>query len=171
MADTDSGKKTGRHMLLLAWAIALGLLALLFSGVLERQYNPNQTVNSSISENGVREVVLKRNRQGHYVTRGQINGQPVVFLLDTGATQVSIPQKVAQRLALKAGAPSYSQTANGTIQTYATRLDRIGIGDIQLTNIRAQINPYFEGEEILLGMSFLKRLELIQRGDTLTLRQ
>ncbi len=171
MNDTDPSSRTGRHMLFLAWIIALGLLVFFFSGVLDRQYNPNQSINNSISENGIREVVLKRNNQGHYVTRGSINGQAVVFLLDTGATNVSIPEHIAKQLGLKRGAISYSQTANGTIETFATRLDQIGVGNIQQRNIAAQINPYFEGDEILLGMSFLKRLELIQRGDTMTLRQ
>ena len=171
MSETDSNSQTGRHMLIVAWIIALGLLAFFFSDILNRQHNPNQAVQTSITEKGAREIVLKRNKQGHYVTRGSINGQAVVFLLDTGATVVSIPEQVAQRLGLRRGASSYSQTANGTIMTFSTRLDKIGIGGIQLNNIAAQINPYFEGEEILLGMSFLKRLEMIQRGDTLTLRQ
>lgn len=171
MSETDPNKQTGRHMLIVAWVIALGLLAFFFSDILEKQHNPNQTVQTSITKKGVREIVLKRNRQGHYVTRGSINGQAVVFLLDTGATVVSIPEKLVQRLGLERGPVSYAQTANGTIATYSTRLNKIGIGDIHLNDIAAQINPHFEGDEILLGMSFLKRLEMLQRGDTLTLRQ
>ena len=164
-------QKIGRHMLLLAWVVALGLLALFFSGVLDRQHNPNQQVQSSLNEQGTYEVVLQRNRQGHYVTNGRINQQPVVFLLDTGATVVSVPAGIARKLGLKRGPASYANTANGTIKIYATRLDSIGIGNIQLHNIAAHINPHMSGNEILLGMSFLKKLELIQKGNTLTLRQ
>lgn len=158
-------------MLIIAWIIGLGLLGFFFSGILEKQHNPNQSVTTSITDKGRKEVVLQRNRQGHYVTQGTINGQAVVFLLDTGATVVSIPESVAYRLGLSRGAEFYSRTANGIIKTYATRLDEVGVGDIRLSRIAAQINPHFDGEEILLGMSFLKRLELVQQGDTLTIRQ
>jgi len=158
-------------MLLLAWVVALALLALFFSDVLDRQHNPNQQVRSYVNEQGVSQVILQRNRQGHYLSSGQINGKPVVFLLDTGATVVSIPESIASKLGLSKGLTSYANTANGTIKTYATRLDSIGIGNIELQNIAAHINPHMSGNEILLGMSFLKRLELIQKGDTLTLRQ
>jgi aspartyl protease family protein len=158
-------------MLIVGWVIGLGLLAYLFSDIISKQHNPNQQVQSSINAQGVPEVRLKRNRQGHYVTSGMINGQPVVFLLDTGATVVSVPENIAETLGLKAGPPGYAQTANGVIKTYATRIASIGLGDIHLENIPAQINPYMSGREILLGMSFLKKLELTQKGDTLTLKQ
>jgi aspartyl protease family protein len=161
----------GRHMMLIAWIIALGLLALVFSGILQKQHNPNQRVQSSINPSGNPEVVLKRNRYGHYVSNGLINGQPVVFLLDTGATVVSVPEPIARRLGLRAGAASYANTANGTITTYSTRLDSVSIGNIRMDNIAAHINPNMIANEVLLGMSFLKKLELVQKGDSLTLRQ
>ena len=164
-------RRMGRHMLLLGWAIGLAFLVYVFSGILDRQHNPNQSIQSSTNARGMTEVELLRNRMGHYVANGYINDQPVVFLLDTGATVVSIPAGVADKLGLKAGAPSYANTANGMIKTFSTRLDSIGVGKIRLRNINAHINPHMDGEQILLGMSFLKRLELTQKGDTLTLRQ
>lgn len=170
-SEDHSQRRMGRHMMIVAWMIAIGLLSLFFSGILDRQWNPNQNVQSSISDQGAREVRLKRNKQGHYLARGRINDQPVTFLLDTGATLVSIPEGIARRLSLKAGSRSYANTANGMIETYNTRLDSIGIGNIELHDIAAQINPHMHTNEILLGMSFLKRLELIQRGDTLTIRR
>ncbi len=170
-SENQSQKHMGRHMMLAAWIIAIGLLSLFFSDVLDRQWNPNRNIESSISNQGLREIRLKRNRQGHYVARGRINDQSVTFLLDTGATVVSIPQDIARNLSLKAGTRSYANTANGVIETYSTRLDSIGIGNIELHDIAAHINPHMNTNEVLLGMSFLKRLELIQRGDTLTIRQ
>ena len=169
--EVQDTQKVGRRMLLVGWIIALGMLAYLFSGILDEQHNPNQRVQSTTNAHGIYEVELLRNRQGHYVANGWINNQPVVFLLDTGATVVSVPERVANRLKLKPGIMSYSETANGTIETYSTRLDSVGLGEIQLNNVAAHINPYMEGDEILLGMSFLKHLELMQKGDTLTLRQ
>ncbi len=69
-----------------------------------------------------RQVVLQRNRFGHYVATGAINGTPVTFLLDTGSTQISIPGDLAHDLGLKPG-PAYDvSTANGTITVRGTRI-------------------------------------------------
>lgn len=170
-SELKQTQKLGRHMLILGWLIGLALLAYLFNDIINKQHNPNQQVQSSINPQGVREVRLKRNRQGHYVTAGTINNHPVVFLLDTGATVVSIPENIARKLELKAGPPSYAHTANGVIRIFSTRLDSVGIGDIHLDDVPAHINPHMSSNEILLGMSFLKKLELIQKGDNLTLKQ
>ena len=62
-------------------------------------------------------------------------------------------------------------TANGTVTVYATTLDEINIGEIKLRDIKADINPHMDGDEILLGMSFLKHLSVIHQGDELTIRQ
>ena len=126
---------------------------------------------AGLSADGVREVVLRQNRAGHYVASGGINGQPVTFLLDTGATSVSIPASVAGRLGLKRGAAMRAHTANGTVTTYATRLDEVRLGNISLENVRADINPHMLGDEVLLGMSFLRKLEFTQRDRELTIRQ
>lgn len=116
------------------------------------------------------EVILQRNRMGHYVANGEINNQPVRFLLDTGATSISLPAEVAQRLGLKGTRKHQVETANGTITVSATRLHQVSLGGITLHNVRAHINPHMDGEDVLLGMTFLKHLEMIQRGNTLTLR-
>ena len=162
-------KRLGNAMIYLAWVLVIGLLTLFFGKVLDWQHNPNQGLQYSAT--GPREVVLKRNRGGHYIAPGVINGEPVRFLLDTGATQISIPQEVANRIGLLRGRPSMASTANGTITVYDTRLDEVGLGNIVLHDIGAHINPHMFGDTVLLGMSFMKHLELVQRGDTLTLRQ
>ena len=64
-----------------------------------------------------------------------------------------------------------SQTANGTVRAYLTRLDSVRLGAIEQNQVRATIAPGLGSEQVLLGMSFLKNLEMIQRGDQLTLRQ
>ncbi len=154
----------------LAWIAALSFGSWLFSGYLDQKDNPNQNL-SSQSNGGDRSVALLRNRQGHYLADGYINGYKVHFLLDTGATLVAIPQSVADKLQLKRMSRGQSITAAGTVNTFGTRLDQIRLGPIVMNDVRASINPHMEGNEILLGMSFLKHLELIQRGNTLTLRQ
>ena len=158
-------------MLIAAWLLLLGILTIHFSGWLDARDDPNRSVTGTVSERGVREVRLFQDRAGHYVARGRINGSPVRFVLDTGATAVALPSRVAERLGLRAGRPQLARTANGTITTYHTRLDEVSLGTIRLHDVRADINPHMEGEEVLLGMSFLKDLELVQRDGTLTLRQ
>lgn len=163
--------RVGVIMTVLAWIVVLGLLSLFFSGWMEKLDNPNQQVRTQLHADGAREVVLQQNRAGHYVASGTINGHPVTFLLDTGATSVSVPASLARALGLKRGAPLRASTANGTITTYATRLDDVQLGNITLENIRADINPHMQGEEVLLGMSFLRKLEFTQRDRELTIRQ
>jgi aspartyl protease family protein len=153
-----------------AAVIALLLLTSLFQSELENQRNPNRAVEARSLAGGGSEVVLQRNRQGHYVTSGEINGRPVEFLLDTGATTVAVPFAEATRLGLKRGAPIRMQTANGEVTGWLTRLDTLAIGPLKLDNVRATLGPGLQEGQILLGMSALKRLEFTQRGDQLILR-
>lgn len=160
-------RRFGLFQLALGWLLLAGLLYLFFSGWLERQFNPNPAA-ALVTSGG--EVRLLRNRAGHYVAEGHINGETVVFMLDTGATQVAIPEGMARRLNLGRGAAVQVATANGMTVGYRTRLDRVGLGPIELADVPAIITPGMTGEVALLGMSFLKRLEFTQRGDELILR-
>jgi len=92
-------------------------------------------------------------------------------LVDTGASHVSIPEPVAMKIGLEKGAPFLVNTANGTITVFATILPEISLGEIKLHNVRADINPHMDGDEILLGMSFLRDLSITHQGDQLTIRQ
>lgn len=164
-------KRMGVGMMVLAWLVLLGLLVLFFGDELERQVNPNRSIDTQLAADGSREVTLQRNRFGHYVTSGEINGSPVVFMLDTGATGVAVPAALAERLGLQRGRPFRTRTANGITTSYATLLDRVAVGDIALNDVEAAITPGLGGDQVLLGMSFLKHIEFTQRGDTLILRQ
>lgn len=164
-------KRMGTAMQALAWVVLLALGAVWFGDVLDRQRNPNQSLQTHYGEGGVREVVLQRNKYGHYVTDGKINGKPVTFMLDTGATGVAIPQVTANALGLKRGRAFRTQTANGVSTSYAVNLERVSVGGIELHDVSAGISPGLGTGEVLLGMSFLKHIEFTQRGDTLILRQ
>jgi aspartyl protease family protein len=172
MADPEhhDTRRIGKGMTFAAWIVALLFLTLFFENRLDRQRNPNQAVYSRVNQTGIQEVVLKRNRFGHYITSGTVNGEAVEFLLDTSATDVAIPAELADRLGLRRGAAVQYQTANGLVTAYRTVLDSVSIGPMVVENVPASINPGFRDMEILLGMSVLKRLEFTQRGDTLILR-
>ncbi len=166
----QSRKKISNSFWILAWVCALFLLVLFFDDKLAQMANPNTDVEHQLIGN-IPTVTLKRNKAGHYVANGFINNQSVTFLLDTGATDVAIPQQVADRLGLIPGAKYSVNTANGRSAAYDTNLDSLELGAIHLTNVNASIVPGYKSNEILLGMSALKQLEFTQRGDILTLKQ
>ncbi len=167
----DLPSRIGKGMLFGAWITGMTMLWLYFQGVVDSQRNPNPAPKAQAGTTGMLEVVLDRNRIGHYVANGTINGQPATFLLDTGATTVALPLTVARRLDLPLGAGGSSRTANGYVATWSTILQSVNLGGLELRRVRASVLPNMPGEEVLLGMSYLRHFEIVQRGDTLTLRR
>ena len=159
-------RQLGRGMALIASLMMLGLLTVFFNGNLDDRNNPNRQLQVAPGT----ELVLKRSSNGHYIFPGTINRQPVTFLLDTGATFVAIPAHLGERLGLEAGARQQTTTANGTIETRATRMGELAFGPFSLRDLPASLNPGMQDDFILLGMSVLRHLEFTQRGDTLVLR-
>lgn len=159
----------GKGMITAAWIVVLVMLTLLFGGFMDD--SPDRGLQRTVQgEDGAR-VELQRNRSGHYMAKGSINGAAVTFFIDTGATIVSIPSHIADRLNLERGPAFQTQTANGSMTSYATRLDSVSLGPITQYDVLAAISPNSDMDEILLGMSFLKHLEFTQKGDVLVLRQ
>lgn len=167
MSDYGSNpdSRLGRRML---WIAALGMLGGLYAffSILE---NDAGTV-SSIDSNGAAMVVLEQDRNGHYEAEGQINGRPVTFLVDTGATDVALPESTARALGLDFGPRVKVMTAAGPATAWVTRLDEVTVGGIRRKNVRATITSgEFNG--ILLGMSFLKHFSLQQTDGRLVIRE
>lgn len=151
-----------------AWLAVIGLmlgLTAFYHAITERSGGMEQ----GIGVDGRAMVTLQANRSGHYVAEGEINGQPVVFLLDTGATDVAISDKTARALGLEFGPRITVMTAAGPAVAWRTRLDRVSLGSLALSDVRATITPGL-GREALLGMSFLKYFNLRQEGDRLVLQ-
>ena len=167
--NENSSRGLGRGMVIAAWVLLLILLTLFFNDRLERQRNPNRHLGTSQAE-GVPEVRLQRNRFGHYVASGSINGHAVEFMLDTGASDVSIPATIADRIGLQRGREQSYRTANGTITAWQTTAREVQLGPLTLGPVRASINPHDRSNAVLLGMSFLKQLDFSQQGNTLTLK-
>jgi len=162
----NGGSRGGAAMLVIGWLIILGLVYFYFYGFTERQANPNRK--PEVTAAG--EVVLQRNRAGQFAAGGAINGEPVTFLLDTGATQVALPMALARRLGLELGAPVQLQTAAGPSRGYVTRLKSVRLASIEVKDINALVAEGLDPDLVLLGMNFLRRVEMIQRGDELILR-
>ena len=171
MKKTQNTIAFAKYFVWIAWLMAFALLVFVFQDVLEHQWNPNAQPENTIGADGKVEVRLLQNKQGHYLTSGTINGAEVTFLLDTGATNVSIPMHIAEQLGLQRYGSGIAQTANGSVRVYQTKLDELSIGAIYLYDVDASINPGLRANEILLGMSALKQVAFSQSGKQLTLRQ
>jgi aspartyl protease family protein len=116
-------------------------------------------------------VVLASDKNGHFVSSGSINGASVRFLVDTGATMVAMNVDEARRAGVNylAGERGYSQTANGVTQVYRVKLAEVTLGDITLRDIDGMVHETGALPVVLLGMSFLGKLEMRREGDSLTL--
>ncbi|WP_136065830.1 retropepsin-like aspartic protease family protein [Modicisalibacter radicis] len=170
MSDDDKAvRRTGLGMMLLFWAIVLGLAVWWFQGLLEERRNPNAGLATSTASGDAQPVTLERNAGGHFVATGRINGEPVEFLLDTGASLVSVPASLAERLGLERGASATFETANGQARGYLTTLDEIALGSLRASDVRGSINPGIGGDTALLGMSFLNRFDIRIQGSRMIL--
>ena len=161
----NADSRLGRRML---WVAALGLLGglyLLFSSL-----EQNSVTTTSVASNGAVMVVLLQDRNGHYTADGQINGRPVTFLVDTGATDVALPESTARALGLEFGPRVKVMTAAGPANAWVTRLNEVTVGGLRRENVRASITDgEFNG--VLLGMSFLKHYNLQQQDGRLIIRE
>jgi aspartyl protease family protein len=118
-------------------------------------------------------LTLSASSGGHFVADGTINGASTRFLVDTGATSVAMSSDEARRLGVRylQGEPTFVGTANGTARAYRLKLDSVRIGDIKLHHVDAAVVEGSSPPIVLLGMSFLNRMEMKRSGSTLTLIQ
>jgi len=117
-------------------------------------------------------IVLTADGRGHFVTNGTVNGASVRFLVDTGASMISLGAGDARRLGLdpSKGQRAISMTANGQAQVSKMTLDTVRIGDVTLHNVDALVHQQ-DMPVALLGMSFLNRMEMQRDGDTMILKK
>lgn len=117
-------------------------------------------------------VILHADGQGHFVTEGSINGAGVTFLVDTGASMVSMGAADADRAGIdyRKGLAMPTLTANGTSMVWRVKLDSVRVGDMTLRNVDGAVHAA-NLPVVLLGMSFLNRMEMSRSGEQLTLRQ
>ncbi len=117
-------------------------------------------------------VSFRAGPDGHFHVTAEVDGVEILFLVDTGASDVVLTPADAQRLGFNPARLNYSQvyyTANGIGRGAPIRLDRITIGPIDVTGVRASVNETSMSRS-LLGMSFLNRIGGYQvRSDVLTL--
>ena len=117
-----------------------------------------------------RQIVLSAGPGGHFTTNGAINGQSTQFLVDTGATSISISQVEAERMGLRfrEGRRLMTQTANGAVPAYQVQLASVRVGDVEVRNVDAIVIPG-QMSHVLLGNSYLNRFQMRRDNESLTL--
>ena len=111
---------------------------------------------------------------GMYYTTGFINGRSVKFLVDTGATWIAMNANQARSLGINfryIGKRGMVSTANGVAPVYRITLKKVKVGEIELTNVEAGVLEGSSPSEVLLGNSFLNRVEMQRQGQVMLLRQ
>ena len=117
-------------------------------------------------------IVLPADSRGHFMTQGAINGRPVTFMLDTGATSVAMSAADAQRIGLdySKGQRVQMNTANGVASGYKLRLQSVRVGDVEVYDIDAIVSPQ-PMPFVLLGNSFINRFSMRRDADQMVLEK
>ena len=140
---------------------------------LERQLDGR--VHAAVKQRDTGEdVLIYRDSTGMFKTVGSINGLPVKFLVDTGASSVAMNSAQARRLGIDyhvEGDLIYVSTASDVVPAYRVKLNIVKVGSIQLRNVTGVVIESAQPAEVLLGMTYLSRVEMINQGNRLILRR
>ena len=126
----------------------------------------------NFTETKAREVRISRNTHGAFVTLGSINGRSTEMLVDTGATSIAMSEVEAKRLGISyrlQGTRSRVRTASGFADAYQVTLASVQVGDIELINVDGVVVKGNSPGQVLLGMSFLQRVNMDVQGSVLVL--
>lgn len=159
-------------------AIWLGLILLLvfaysFRDQLTRNRLMAELMPNRLQVTSEGALTVRSAQDGHFHIEAEINGAPVDFIVDTGASDIVLSPSDAARAGFDTDALNYNRTyhtANGVVGGAPVRLERLAVGSIMLRDVPASVNRA-DMEESLLGMAFLNRLGGYSvEGNTLTLR-
>lgn len=117
-------------------------------------------------------VSLTADGGGQFFTIGTINGAPMRFLVDTGATLIALGRSDAGRANVdyQKGQPGTAMTANGPTRVWKVTLNSVRVGEVVLNQVDAAVHEH-DLPIVLLGMSFLNRMEMKRDGQTMTLKK
>lgn len=165
-------RRVGTRLVIGGWLLGIVLMTLMFNGFLDRQQNPNtrakieaQTV---VPQGQTWELKLQANKQGMYWATGLLNGNEVNYVVDTGASYVSVPLELAVDAGLELGESIRLRTANGSTNGWKTEINELEIGPMQLRNVAAVAIMQHTGP-VLLGMNALRGMRMTQSNGVLVL--
>jgi len=141
---------------------------LLVGGIGYLAFNAFVSPKVAVATRGTGTVVIERSHDQHFYVEGAINGHPVTFMVDTGATVVSVNEELARKMRLGPGVPAIFDTAAGRVEGRIVPDATVQIGDIRVEGIRVGINS--GGPAALLGQNFLNKIDLRQSPERMTVR-
>lgn len=128
----------------------------------------------TVSDENGPAVLIRKSLNGHFEAAGAVNGEPVSFLIDTGATAIALSHADALRVGFSEGDLSYTlviNTANGRARAAPVRLDRVTVGTVERNGLRAMVAEPGRLDQSLLGMNFISSLTAFEmRRDEVILR-
>lgn len=161
-SKTRTPGQTGLIPMLVFWFAVMGLVYLVMTHVLKPKL-------AQVQANG--DLVIARARDGHFYADGLVNGQPVSFMVDTGASLVSVSVPVAQAAGLQGGVPTTFHTANGSHAGRVVDGVVVAVGPLRVTNVRVGVGLQMQDErQALLGQSFLSKFDISMAQNQMVLR-
>lgn len=161
--SAGAGMRWGTLGILAFWLVVMGGLYVAMQQVMKPK---------SISVNMTGDLVIPRDRDGHFYAPGTINGHPVRFLVDTGASLVVVSEAMAQSAGLAQGESTVFQTANGALQGRTVAGVPVSVGPASVSGVRVGVGLVGLGPDAaLLGQSFLSKFEVVLSGEQMILRR
>jgi len=137
-----------------------------------RRLTLGERISMGAGVSGLQRATITADARGHFITTATVNGISIRFLVDTGASVVTLGASDAKRAGVSylAAPKGLLQTANGIVPAYRVKLDTVALGPITLHNVDGVVlESDMMGGVGLLGLSFLNRTEMRRDGDTMTL--
>lgn len=133
----------------------------------------NQSISGNYKKRSRQTVRIAPDSQGMYFIRGKINNQATHFLVDTGATNVTLSGSKARSLGIdfRKGLAGQAETAAAVVPAWRVQLESVTVGGIMLRNVTATVIAGSQPREVLLGNSFLGRMDMQQAGSMLTIKK
>lgn len=144
-------RKWGHIAVLAFWLAVMGLVYLAMDFVMK----PKPAV---VTADG--QLRIPRARDGHFYVDGTVNGRPITFLVDTGASSVFVSEEFARKAGLQGGEPTTFQTANGTLPGRTLRGIEVSAGSFSVSSLRVGIGGVGPADRGLLGQNFLGKFTI-----------
>lgn len=161
-ARTRAALRTGTLAIVAFWLVVMGLLYV----AMDRVRQP-----TAVTVAGDGALIIPRDRDGHFRVAGSVNGQPVNFMVDTGASLVAVTDALARRAGLQGGERTTFRTANGTREGWVVRADAIAVRSLSVSGLRVGTGYTGEDEaDALLGQNFLRHFDVEIQRDQMVLR-
>lgn len=158
----NSRASWGVITVLVIWVAVFGVVYMFF----DSQQSPKIATGKDGGKFG--QLVIPRSLDGHYYVRGSINGYPIDFMVDTGASVVSISRSLASKANLPSGVPAKFSTAGGMVMGEVVSGQAVEAGGITVNGISVSVG--IQGDVALLGQNFLRRVDVLQSNDIMTLQ-